>query len=224
MRSPNSSFFTRRLAACLLATICAASVLAQNMVRYNAQPRGSKVRLEGTSTLHDWTIEGELVAGSLEFPDSVKIDPTQKSIAGITDGKLPAKVSVSIPVRSLKSGKSAMDNVMMQALKGDQNPKIEYQLLTLTLKEPHAPGTPFQFNATGTLKVAGVTRTNTMVVTMDRAGENKLKTTGSTNLKMTEFGMEPPKLIGILSTGDDVKVFFEWLTSMPAKPAADAAK
>ena len=223
-----SSRFVRRLSAGLFAAVFAAvfaaSVLAQNLVRYNGQPRGSKVRIEGTSTIHDWTVEGELVPGYLEFPDGVQIDPAQKTIPGLKAGKLPAKVSVSIPVRSLKSGKTTMDNVMLQALKAEQNPKIEYQLIDLTMKEPHAPGTPFQFEAKGTLKVAGITRTNVMLVTMDRAGENKLKTTGSINLKMTDFGMQPPVLLGILSTGDDVKIFFEWLTSLPAKPATETAK
>ena len=60
-------------------------------------------------------------------------------------------------------------------------------------------------------------------VTMDRAGENKLKTTGSVKLKMTDFSIQPPVLLGILSTGDEVKILFEWLTAVPAKPA-DAPK
>ena len=137
---------TRLLTAAAFAAVLATTLFAQTMVVYKAQPN-SKVRLEGTSTIHDWTIEGKIVGGELKLDPSVTIDPSQKTISGLKDGKLPAEVFVRIPVRTLKSGTTKMDNVMLQAFKADQNQytNIEYRLIDLTLKEPHAPGSPFQF-------------------------------------------------------------------------------
>jgi polyisoprenoid-binding protein YceI len=197
------------------------SAWAQGTTRYDAQP-GSKVRIEGTSTIHDWTIEGGLIGGFLELDSAVKIDPNQSAITGAVQGKVPAKVSAVIPVRSLKSGKTSMDNVMQEAMKAKDNPQIKYTLLGLTLKEPHAAGTPFELTAIGTLTVAGVIRTNSMVVTMSLVAPNKLKTTGTTPLKMTDFGIQPPAPtigLGLIKTGDDVKITFEWLTAVPGEAA-----
>ncbi len=84
----------------------------------------------------------------------------------------------------------------------------------MTLKEaPKTPDTPFLFETQGELAVAGVTNKVQMPVTMTRVGKDQLKFTGSTSVKMTSFGIQPPKLIGILSTGDDVKISFEWLAA-----------
>src|ERR1041384_3880604 len=108
-------------AGCCL--VLAGTLQAQNTVLYKGQPRGSKVRIDGTSTIHDWSVEGELVPGSFEIDSSVQIDPTQQSIAGLKDGKVPAKGNVMIPVRSLKSGKTSMDNVMLEAMNADKFPR-----------------------------------------------------------------------------------------------------
>ena len=69
------------------------------------------------------------------------------------------------------------------------------------------------FDCKGELSVAGVTNTIQMPVAMTRLDKDKLKFTGSTSVKMTSFGIQPPTLIGILSTGDDVKISFEWLAA-----------
>ena len=74
--------------------------------------------------------------------------------------------------------------------------------------------------------MAGVTNQISMPVTMERQEGNKLLTKGSTTLKMTSFGMKPPApkiLLGMISTGDDVKVSFEWLTQK-AEATTAAAK
>jgi hypothetical protein len=208
--------------AALVGVLAAGSVIvagAQNWVRYEAQP-GGKVKISGTSTMHDWTVEGAIIGGAIELAEGVGIDTAQKAPGGLKEGKLPARVQATIPVRSLKSGKSAMDSVMMQAMKQTEHPRIEYRLMELTPKAgEHAPGTPFVFDAKGTLTISGVTKTNTMEVKMDRVAPDKLKTTGSAALKMTDFGIKPPApkmALGLITTGDDVKVEFEWLTAMPA--------
>ena len=94
------------------------------------------------------------------------------------------------------------------------HPRIEYRLTEMTLKEaPKSADAPFLFDSKGELSVAGVTNKIQMPVSMTRVEKDKLKFTGSTSVKMTSFGIEPPKLIGILSTGDDVKITFEWLAA-----------
>ena len=84
----------------------------------------------------------------------------------------------------------------------------------MVLKEaPKSPDAPFLFDTKGDLVVAGVTNKVQMPVTMVRVGADKLKFTGAASTKMTSFGIAPPTKLGLFSTGDDVKITFEWLTA-----------
>lgn len=112
-----------------------------------------------------------------------------------------------------------------------QYPNIEYHLLDLTPKANTESGKALQFDAKGALTVSGVTRTNVMPVTIARTGKTQIKIAGSTKLKMTDFGIKPPAptlALGLIKTGDDVKISIEWLTAQKAArastPSADAAK
>ena len=194
-----------RLALLVLLTLplCA----AENWVRYDALPTGSKLKLDGTSTIHDWTVESRLIAGNVEFDSGFNLDQP-------APGKVNARCVVTMLVRQLKSDSTKMDSVMYEHIKQKDHPRIEYRLTEMTLKEaPKTPDAPFLFDTQGELAVAGVTNKVQMPVSMTRVDKDKLKFTGSTSVKMTSFGIEPPKLIGILSTGDDVKISFEWLAA-----------
>jgi polyisoprenoid-binding protein YceI len=179
--------------------------------RYVAQP-GSKVTIDGTSTLHDWTVEGRIIGGSIEFDSNFESDPTLKS------SRTSPKLEAIIPVRSIKSGKKPMDTVMHDAMKAATHTNIVYRLQTMTAKQA-AVGAVTEFDTTGTLTVAGVTKTNQMAVKVEKLDGGKLRFTGSTALKMTDFGIQPPApsvTLGLIKTGDDVKITFEWLTAKAA--------
>jgi polyisoprenoid-binding protein YceI len=180
---------------------------AENWVRYDALPTGSKAKVDGTSTIHDWTVESRLIAGHVEFDSGFNLDQP-------APGKINARCVVTIPARQLKSDNTKMDNVMYEHIKQKAYPIIEYRLTEMTLKEaPTTPDAPFLFDTKGELAVAGVTNKVQMPVSMTRVGKDKLKFTGSTSAKMTSFGIEPPTLIAVLSTGDEVKITFEWLAA-----------
>src|SRR5688500_7311444 len=127
----------------LLAVSC--GVGADVVKRFEAQP-GSKVQIDGTSTIHDWTVRGPIIGGYLELDEKTQIDPALTTISGLEGGKVNAKVEAKIPVRSLKSNNSLMDDVMHNAMKMQAHPDIKYRLKEMTLKEgTRAPGTPFVF-------------------------------------------------------------------------------
>ncbi len=201
-----------------LVLVAGSLTAAENRVRLEGQP-GSKMQIDGDSTIHAWTVAGQIISGFMEFDASVTNDLSKVA-------KANPKVEVTVPVRSLKAqitaGKAKMESVMAQALKNDkgQNPNIKYRLLEMTLKEPpKSPTGPVKFDTKGELTVSGVTRTNSMVVTMEMVGPTN-KVTGSVAMKMTDFNVKPPVLLGLLTTADDIKVSFEWL----ALPVAAAPK
>ncbi len=201
-----------RIASTIAALAFVGAVSSQDLTKFQAQP-GSKVKIEGTSTVHDWTVEGGIIGGGLELDSKFVGDPAKAQ-----PGKVPAKVEATIPVRTIKSGKKSMDDIMHAAMKQPQHPQIKYRLTELTLKEtPKSAEGPFIFDSKGELSVAGVTNKVAFPVTMTRVDKNKMKTTGATNVKMTSFGIQPPApkiALGLISTGDDVKIAFEWNTGV----------
>jgi polyisoprenoid-binding protein YceI len=186
-----------------------------------------KVRIEGTSTVHDWQVEGHLIGGSLEVGSNFPTEPGQ----AVTPGKVDAQASAYIPVRSLKSVEKdgshysdKMDEVMYEHIKQATNPKISFRLTDLTLKEPaKSKDSPYLYDSKGELTVAGVTNKISLPVKILPLADKKLKVSGDTTLKMSDFGVQPPVLIGILSTGDSVKLSFDWTLEQKGA-AASAAK
>ncbi len=180
-------------------------------IQYNALPNGSKMKIEGTSTIHDWSMESPVLGGTIE-----------------TDAKFPedvtgaVKASVFMPVRAFKSNNKRMDEVMQEHMKEPQFKKIEYKLLDLKAKGAGAAAGPVAFDATGVLTVAGQSRTNTMPVTIEKLPGDKLKVAGSTGVKMTDYGVEPVNiLLGSIKTGDDVKLSFEWVVAKKKEEKKD---
>lgn len=219
-------FLAANVAVLLLASLSAQA--ADQMTKYYARS-GSKVRLEGTSTIHDWQVEGTLIGGYLEVGPNFPSEPGQAA----TPGKVEAHAEPFIMVRSLKSiekdGKpysDHMDEVMYEHLRESQNKKISFHLTELTLKEvPASKDAPYVFEAKGQVAVAGVTNDVTMPVNITPLGNKKLKVSGKTSVKMTDFKVEPPNPLGLgIKTGDDVKISFDWMVAQRTTPAAAAAK
>ena len=220
----NPTLLTRftRLAALLLSVTIARA--AEPAVRLDPMP-GSKMRIEGTSSVHDWQVEGNLIGGRIEVGSDFPLEPGQS----VPTGKVAASVNAFIPVRSLKSIEKdgrpysdSMDDIMWGKLLMLNHPRILYRLEELTLKEsPKSPADPYVFDAKGELVVAGVTNPIAMPVNITPLGGKKLKITGSTTVKMTDFKIEPPApkiALGFIKTGDEVKLIFDWRVGPKSPP------
>jgi len=69
---------------------------AQNLTRYQAEPAGSKVKIDGNSTVHEWSVESLIIGGYLELDPALVADP-QKSRAGQGEGECDGQHS-SAPI------------------------------------------------------------------------------------------------------------------------------
>jgi len=198
--------------ALTLLVLLPAALQAQNTIHYDAQP-GSKIRIDGTSTFHDWTAEANMIGGFME------VDPAFD--ADLKTLTTTPKVEVTILVRQLKNPKNepTMDKRMHSELKQQDHPSIQYRLLNLTPKTDATAGSASQFDAKGELTISGVTRTNSMAVSFERIDKSKIKVKGATALKMSDYGIKPPSFLGAMRTGDEVKLTFEWITAKAEKTA-----
>jgi polyisoprenoid-binding protein YceI len=185
--------------------------------RFSSLPNASSVKIEGTSTMHDWEMEGKLIGGYVEFGSGVKLDPSQTAIEGLGDGKVPVKVHALIPVTTIHSkaehSPDVMDHLMQNALKTDNFPRIEYSLTEMTPKGSHEAGKPFEFDTTGDLTIAGATNKVSFPVTIDASDASKIRVSATVSLKMTAYGVDPPAPnigLGLMRCGDEINIILDW--------------
>lgn len=203
------------LAVAALAAAASAAGLATTYrpVPSNDRLQPSKVTVAGTSTLHDWTVESARIEGEVTVPEGF--------FAG--DTAVQPTAAVSIPTRSLASGKKKMDDLMHEALRAEENASIQYRLVSAKPKSG-AGSDRVVLDTRGRLTIAGKTREVPMEVEVLRQAGGRLLVKGAAAITMSDFGMKPPTaMLGTVKTGDDVTVRFEW-TLGPAAAAAGAGR
>ncbi|MFT7605536.1 MAG: polyisoprenoid-binding protein YceI [Saprospiraceae bacterium] len=151
--------------------------------------------IKGTSNVHDWESEIEKVSGNF-------------SISYGEDGTLQIReCEVTIPVKSIKSGRGIMDKKTWAALEADRNPNIKYRLSSCT--NMIKTGSNFTANTTGKLTIAGTTKLVGIKIIGKELANGSMEITGSKALKMTDFNIDPPTaLMGTMTTGDDITIEF----------------
>lgn len=156
----------------------------------------SKLVVDGTSNLHDWTIEAKAMSG--------------KASATIETGDLKAlkNLDFSVEVEQLKSGKSGMDKNTFKALKSTSHKNISFKLVKV-VKMTTVSDNNYTIEAQGDLTIAGTTKRINQTFTVKLIGK-KMVFSGKQKIDMTVYGVEPPKaLMGTIKTGKDVTVDFK---------------
>lgn len=181
------------LASFLILLFTAQVTIAQT---YKINNKASKVKVEGTSNIHDWEIEAEELQGSLtvviEDGQLVKID----------------ELTFIVIAEGLKSGKGGMDKNTYKALNTNKYPKITYKLekvtnIDCTSKEKCKVLTE------GLLNIAGTKKQIDLILDAGVEG-NKITLAGNTDIKMTDYNVEPPTaMFGTITTGDQLKIKFK---------------
>lgn len=139
-----------------------------------------KTTVAGTSTLHDWSMTS-----------------TSGTFSATVSGNTLTDISYSLPAKSLKSGKSAMDANAYKALQADKFPSVTFTATSVNVGK----GT-----MTGKLKITDVTKNVTLPVTVVKNG-NSYTITGSDTFKMSDYGVTPPAfMMNTVKTGNEIKV------------------
>lgn len=151
---------------------------------------GSRVWVEGGSTVRDWSCEATELSSSLTTTGNV-------DLASLIDGAV-----VTVPAGKLECGNGTMNDHMRKALKTSQNPNIVYKLDSYTI-------TGNQAVMHGTLTMAGVTKDIEITGTAKPEG-GLIRVQGSKQITMSRWGMKPPSLmLGTMKVKDDVTVGFD---------------
>lgn len=153
----------------------------------------TKLSVDGTSSVHDWTLEAEQFNGEADVEIE---DNALQSINSLT---------FNIPVKGLKSGKSAMDDNTYEALKAEDHPVIKYQFRSMD--NVKIEGNTTTMDTKGLLTIGGVSKIVNMKVTAE--ANNGIVFKGDITFKMSVFEIDPPTAVfGTIRTGDQVTIKF----------------
>ena len=157
-----------------------------------------KIKIEGTSNIHDWEMNAEQGNSSAVF---------------ITDGKGTinglASLSFTMPVESLKSEHTAMDKNAYKAMHSDKFNSLTFSVLTATIKPS---GNNYLVYSKGKLTINGVSRDVDVLAICTVNVDKTISVNGSYKLKMTSYNVTPPSImLGAIKTGDDITVKFNLL-------------
>ena len=181
-------------AALVAVFVTTLSFSLNNNQNYRAQ--GLTIAISGTSTLHDWTLKSD--KGKCE----VNFVMTGDKPTGI------AALSFTIPVETLKSGKSAMDKNTYKAMNADEHKNVSFTLVSGTVTQKDA--TTYQIVTIGRMTIAGTTRQMDLLATAKyNPADKSFTVTGSEKMKMTDFNVTPPTVMfGSIKTGNDITIAF----------------
>jgi len=156
---------------------------------------GSKLWIEGKSTLHAW----ESTATSLDAAVSAE----GQSLSEAVGKQAPVKLTLTVPVAGMKSEHSGLDKNLQKALLADKNPNIVF-----TMSGYKADAKAGTIAADGALTVAGVTKPETITAKLAQK-DGRLILEGQQPLLMTDFGVKPPTaMMGTIKSDDHVIVKF----------------
>jgi hypothetical protein len=194
----NRTTNTTTRAGILMLVLGLASLTAQGQDHY-VQSGTSTMSIDGTSTLHEWTMNSKEAVYDAVFETNSQGNPVRLTT-----------LVVSLPAESLKSEKAAMDKNAYTALKTDVHKQIAFQLISSKIEGKN-------ILCTGKLKIAGTTKTVDLEVVYAILPGGALQCKGSKKIVMTDYGVEPPSfMFGTVTTGDEITLSFE-VTLAPKK-------
>jgi hypothetical protein len=165
----------------------------------------SRLWVEGTSNVRPFACEAKQLAVQVETEQGRVV---QRVVAG---EKAVRAVVVTVPAKSLDcdDNNKKMNEHMLKAIKAEENPSIEFRLESYDL-------THEEYGASvlldGTLQLGGVEKQVRINATASSVAEGVLRVTGAYELRMTDYGLKPPKLMmGAFKVNDPVKINFDLL-------------
>jgi polyisoprenoid-binding protein YceI len=165
-----------------------------NAQSFELVPSESKLIINGTSNLHDWTITSSSFGGSITFDD-------------VSTGSIK-NLKLVVPSISLKSGKKGMDKNTYKALKTDDFENIKFLLIEVTSIN-NSDTNNYNIEVKGDLSIIGNTKKIPVKFNI-LINSSNVCIEGSKKIKMTDFGVEPPKaLFGTITTGDEITIDYK---------------
>ena len=183
----------------------------------------STLFLNGSSNVAGWRCTGKTVKGTMTV--AAPIAKINEVIDRVEDGNIAAWMSnpsaghfpqpemqIIIPIDTLHcTGGRPMERDMSRALKADRFPAIAFRFDGLRSGVTHdLDRHQYQAAIAGQLSLAGVDRSVALEVAVQRTSATEFRMTAELPVKMTAFGIKPPRaLLGMIKSADALTVRFD---------------
>lgn len=161
----------------------------------------SKLWFDGKSTVRDWSCKATQIDAA--------IDAAPEAATTVLKGEKAVRTAtLTFPTAKLDCANGTMNGHMMKALNGEKHASIVFTLSGYEL----GAAAPVKGTLNGTLLINGVTKPISMPAEFAPAAGGALRVTGSYPLTMTEWQVQPPKLMmGALKVNPVITVHFDLL-------------
>lgn len=161
----------------------------------------SRIWITGSSNIRRFTCRARQLGGTLRLHGLATTGPV------LSGHNAASEPSLSVSVDRLECGIGAMNRHLREALHGTEHPVITFRLASydvdLTATTPVA-------RVTGDITVAGVVRTVTVNAAIADDSLGLLHVRGTHVVRMSDFGLVPPRRFGgLLRVRDHIVVHFD---------------
>ncbi|MEO8239192.1 MAG: YceI family protein [Flavobacterium sp.] len=164
-----------------------------------ASSKDNKMKISGTSTFHDWTMQTATFSGKATFKISA-----ENQILKLTT------MEFNLPVLTLKSGQKKLDKNTYKALKTDQFKEIFYKQVSAEIMSSN--DSKIHIKTAGKLTIAGVTKDVIIDLYCFKNKNGSISCDGNYPINMSDYNVIPPVFMGgIMKTGDAIKLDFSLL-------------
>ncbi len=163
----------------------------------------STMTIYGSANVTDWEAKAKTITGEIRMNNS---DMSDWSGA---DASWFESVEIAIKVEDIDADSRRMNNNMHGYLKKDQYPEITYRLVEAKeLALLDNPGV--KLTVRGVISAAGAEKEIVHDVEVRKNDSGGLVVSGSQDLKMTDFGIDPPTaVLGSIRSRDEMNITFE---------------
>ena len=159
-------------------------------------------KIDGDSNVRSWDADVTQANGTLE-------------LSGIENFSLDAfttdtfhSLNITIPVSGIESDSGRLTSNLQSYLKGDDFPEITFNLTEVTSIE--MDGDKAVITANGIVNAAGVDNEVSMSVEAVVNPDNTVTFSGSQQLLMTSFNIDPPTAVmGTIRSRDEMEIIFQ---------------
>ncbi|MBL8998406.1 MAG: YceI family protein [Gemmatimonadales bacterium] len=162
----------------------------------------STLQFDGKSTVRDWSCKATAIEGVIDASGT-------DVVAGVLAGQKAVKgATLTFPAAKLDCDNGTMNKHMLNALNASKHAAITFALTDYDL----TAAAPVTGTLRGVLTINGIAKPVTIPSTFEAAPSGALRVTGTYVLNMTDWDVEPPKLmLGTLKVRDSVTVAFNLL-------------
>lgn len=187
----------------------------KNILEYVTK-EGSRIWIEGTSTLNNFRCQARLVKGVAYLHSTINLEQKLKQNSNSNNNQ--DEVILTILSRNLDCGMDAMNQDLYRAMKTTEFPIIKYSLINANIAE-NIDSSGWSVLATlGNLTIAGITKKVNISVKVMRLKNGDFRLVGEKLLKMSDFDIDPPSHFwGLIKAHNNFSVLFDLIVGLTAK-------